>query len=192
MTFKGYDIFSSLLPGFLFLLAVLNVLGVAFDKDMIVAYTAIAFLLGYMINTISSWLEDFYFFTWGGKPSTCLLEGKSIWKVKFYHSTKVKVLLVGEASSHTSPDELFSIAMRYANGQKDPRIEDFNSTYALSRSLLTSVFLGSIFLLIQHARDWHYYAILLPTLLVMWLRCKQRAYYYSKEVLDVYLKIKTP
>ena len=192
MTFKAYDIFSSLLPGFLLLLAILNALGFTFDKDMVVAYTPVAFLLGYMINTISSWLEDLYFFSWGGKPSRCLLQGRGIWKVKFYHSIKAKTLLNQDANPNASLDELFSIAMRYANGQKDSRVEDFNGSYALSRSLLTSVIFGSIFLLTQHYQDWRYYAITIPTVFIMWLRSKQRAYYYCKEVLDVYLKIKTP
>ena len=194
MTFKAYDIFSSLLPGFLLLLAALNLLGYNFDKDLVVAYTPIAFLLGYIINTVSSWLEDLYFLTWGGKPSSRLLEGKSIWKVKFYHAARAKASLLQESSASASPssDELFSIAMRHANGQKDTRVEDFNGSYALSRSLLTSVFLASILVLVKNYYDWRYYAILIPTVFVMWLRCKQRAYYYCKEVLDVYLKAKNP
>lgn len=192
MTFKAYDIFSSLIPGFLLLLAGLYVLEIKFDKDMVVAYTPLAFLFGYMLNTISSWLEDFYFFTWGGKPSQRLLQGKGTWKVKFYHSNKARTSLIQEASANASLEELFSIAMRYANGQKDGRVEDFNSMYALSRALLTTVALGSILVLVKHNREWHYYATLLPTVVIMWLRCKQRAYYYSKEVLDVYLRIKNP
>ncbi len=192
MTFKSYDILSSLLPGFLFLLGLQNILGMSFDKDLVVAYTAVAFLLGYVINTVSSWIEDLYFITWGGKPSTRLIEGKDIWKVKFYHSSKVKQLLLSEASSNPSSDEMFSIAMRYANGAKDTRVDDFNGMYALSRSLLTTVFFCTIFLIIEHYNEWKYYASLLPILLILWIRCKQRAYYYAREVLTVYLKIKTP
>src|SRR5688572_9377858 len=98
MNFKAYDIFSSLIPGFLAVLVVLNAFDINYDKDMVVAYTAIAFLFGYLMNTISSWLEDFYFFTWGGKPSNRLLDGKSIWKVNFYHHSKAKNLLTNDCS----------------------------------------------------------------------------------------------
>lgn len=148
------------------------------------------FLLGYLINTISSWAEDIYYLSWNGKPSDCLLNGKKIWKVKFYESQKVKELLRAEtAKSNPSNDELFSIALRYAN-QKDNRVEDFNASYAFSRSLLTIVLIGGIFLLIRNYNDWKFYLLIIPAILIVWLRCKQRGYYYSREVLNVYLKIK--
>lgn len=52
-------------------------------------------------------------------PSTHLLDGKGIWKVKFYHSSKVKSLLLADSSNvKVTNDELFSVAMRKANGQK--------------------------------------------------------------------------
>lgn len=190
MTFKAYDLLSSLVPGFLCLLAFLNVLDDSFDKDMVVPYTAIAFFLGFLVNTASSWLEGFYFFTWGGKPSSLLLDGKDIWKVRFYSSVKAKNLLLEETRPNAKNDELFGTAMRMANGQKDTRVEDFNAMYAFSRSLLTTSIIGTPLLLINHYEEWKYYAILLPILGILWLRCKQRAYYYAREVLNVYLKSK--
>lgn len=191
MNFKAYDILSSLIPGFLAILVGLNAFDLKFDKDMVVAYTAIAFLLGYLMNTISSWLEDFYFLTWGGKPSDRLLEGKGIWKVKFYHQVKTKSLLLTDCSNpNAKNDELFFVAMRYANGSKDTRVDDFNALYAFSRSLLTTVFIGTIILLFENFKDWRYYVTLIPSLLIVWLRCKQRAYYYVREVLNTYLKSK--
>lgn len=191
MTFKAYDILSSLIPGFLAVLMLLSAFDMQYDNDLVIAYTAIAFLAGYIVNTISSWMEDFYFFTWGGKPSDRLLDGKSIWKVRFYHHTKVKGLLQSDSSNPSAKNsELFFIAMRYANGQKDSRVDDFNALYAFSRSLLTTVLIGTAILLIENYKDWRYYAVLLPALIIVWLRCKQRAYYYAREVLNVYLKLK--
>jgi hypothetical protein len=190
MNFKIYDVLSSLVPGFLILMAILELFNLPFDKEMIVPYTAIAFLLGFLINSISSWLEDFYFLTWGGKPSDCLLDGRDIWKVRFYQSQRVRELLKTESKNDKAKnDELFSIAMRYAN-LKDSRVEDFNATYAFSRSILTTVLIGGVFLLIRNYTDWNYYLMIMPTLLVVWLRCKQRGYYYAREVLTVYLKLK--
>jgi hypothetical protein len=190
MNFKLYDVLSSLVPGFLLLLVALNFVNLSFDSDLVVPYTAIAFLLGYLVNTISSWLEDIYIFTWNGKPSDCLLNGKDIWKVRFYESQQTTGLLKAETKK-TNPtnDELFSIAMRFAH-QKDSRIEDLNSSYAFSRSLLTCVLIGGIFLLIRNYNDFKLYFLIIPLIIVVWLRCKQRAYYYSREVLNVYLKIK--
>lgn len=191
MNFKAYDILSALVPGFLAVLVLLNVLNIKYDSSLIVPYTAIAFLLGYLMNTVSSWMEDIYFFTWGGKPSNRLLDGNDIWKVRFFNSSKAKGLLLTDCGNSTAKnDELFSIAMRYANGQKDGRADDLNALYAFSRSLLTTILIGTIILLIENYNNWKYYACLLPSLIIVWLRCKQRAYYYAREVLNVYLKSK--
>jgi len=192
MSFKAYDLLSSLVPGFLLLLAIQDGMDISFDKDLVIAYTAIAFFLGYLVNTFSSWMEDFYFFTWGGKPSSRLLDGKGVWKVNFYAWSAAKSLLIQDTRPAASNDELFSAAMRIANGQKDSRVDDFNAIYAFSRSLLTTVVLGAPILLIDHYQDWIYYAAMILVLFVSWLRCKQRAYYYAREVLNVYLKGKTP
>lgn len=189
MNFKAYDILSSLIPGFILLLVLINFLGINYNKDYVVPYTAIAFVIGFIINTISSWLEDFYFFTWGGKPSTNLLSGKSIWKVKFYEFKKAKELLEKECSiQNPSNEQLFSVAMRNVNGGKENRIEDFNSSYAFSRVLLTTALVATVFLLFKNYSDWKYYSICLPSLFAIWLRCKQRGYYYAREVLNEYLK----
>lgn len=191
MQFKAYDIFSTLIPGFLTLFSLLQLLGVPYDKDYAIPYTATAFLLGYVINAISSWLEDFYFFTWGGKPSNNLLQGKDIWKVRFYAHSKVQELLKQDTSnSNPSHDELFSIAMREANAKKDPRVEDFNALYAFSRVLLTTTLLATFLLGARFYNDWRFYVISIPILLIIWLRAKQRGYYYAKEVINVYLKSK--
>lgn len=191
MNFKLYDILSSVVPGFLMLIALLIFFDHKFDKDLLAVYTTFSFLLGYLITTISSWLEGFYFITWGGKPSDSLLSGKDIWKVKFYDSLKVKSLLQKETSNASaSNDELFSIAMRYANNEEN-RIEDFNSSYAFSRSLLTCVIIGGAFVLIRNYSAWQYYVTVLPTVFIVWLRCKQKGYYYAREVLNFYLKSKT-
>ena len=190
MQFKAYDILSSLIPGFLVLLVVLKIANMGFDKDLAIAYTAVAFLLGYLVNTLASWMEDIYYFSWGGKPSSRLLDGKDIWKVKFYTTTEVKELLKSETSNpNPKNDELFGIAMRYANGEKDTRIDDFNASFAFSRALLTCAIICTILLLLKFPCNLTYYSSLIAVI-VIWLRCKQRGYYYAKEVLNVYLKIK--
>lgn len=191
MKFKAYDILSTLIPGFLILFGLLRFLEISYDKDQAIPYTAAAFLLGYIMNTISSWLEDFYFFTWGGKPSNNLLKGKDIWKVRFYEHKKTLDFLKSDTTNpNPSDNALFAIAMREANSIKDTRVEDFNSLYAFSRVLLTTVLITSIFILIRYSNDWRYYVICIPVVLIIWLRAKQRGYYYAREVLSVYLESK--
>lgn len=190
MTFKAYDIFSSLVPGFLMLLGLQYFFQISFDRDYIIGYTAIAFLLGYILNTLGSWMEDIYFFSWGGNPSSKLLQGKSIWKVRMFDYTQIRQHLSEKTTSvNPSEEELFSIAMRSVIGQKDTRIDDFNSIYAFSRTLLTTVLISGILILFKHYTDWKYYVSVIPAILILWLRCKQRAYYYAKEVLSVYCKV---
>ncbi len=189
MNFKAYDILSSLVPGFLLLIVVMVTFNIQYNTNFFVVYTALAFLTGFLNNTISSWLEGFYFWTWGGSPSNRLLDGKDIWKVPFYEGVKVKQLLIKDSTKdNPSNGELFSIAMRKANNQKNQRVDDFNSLYAFSRALLTMVLVATIFLLIKHYSDWRYYVIPIPILFIVWLRTKQRDYYFCREVLNTYLQ----
>lgn len=189
MNFKTYDILSSLVPGYLILLVFLLVLELPFEKEAIIPYTAIAFLLGYLVNTLGSWLEGFYFYTWGGKPSTQLLEGKDIWKVRFYQSKRAKELLINElGDTDASIDAMFFVAMRYGNGQS--RVDDFNSMYAFSRALLTTAVIGFGLLIIPNYHNLQLYLVGLPIIFILWLRCKQRGFYYSREILNAYLKAK--
>lgn len=189
MTFKAYDIFSSLVPGFLLLLVLQYFLCLPFDKDYIVGYIAIAFLLGYIMNAVGSWFEDIYVFSWGGKPSSNLLRGKSIWKIKFYNYRQVRQHLM-QKSANTNPndDELFAIAMRDVASIKDTRIDDFNAIYAFARTMLTTSLIGGILILTRNYTDWQYYIGVFLIILVLWYRCKQRGYYYAKEILNVYCR----
>lgn len=188
MNFKTYDILSALVPGFIVLVALLNFANIRFDKDMVLVYTAFAFLLGYVINATASWLEDFYYITWGGKPSSMLLEGKNIWKVSFHYAETAKKLLQKECNDpHADNDKLFGLAMRYAN-VKDTRTDDFNAAYAFSRSILTTALFAFLLLIPRYYCDWHFYILSIPLIFICWLRAKQRGYYYAKEVLTIYLK----
>lgn len=188
MNFKSYDILSTLVPGFIVLLAYLPFLGFEYNKDYIIGYTAIAFAIGYLVNIIGSLLEEFYFWTWKGKPSSNLLEGKGMWKIKQFNHIKLKENLKSKiTNSSSSNEELFSIAIRYAFTSKDNRLEDFSNSYAFSRSMLTCSILSSIVIIVSFYDDWRVY-LSIPIVLLFWYRAKQRGYYFSKEVLQVYSK----
>ncbi|SFU53405.1 hypothetical protein SAMN05216480_10692 [Pustulibacterium marinum] len=188
MTFKPYEILSALLPGFLLLIALFIFLDIPYQKDYIVAYTAIAFLIGFVVSALSSWLEGVYYFTWGGKPSERLLNGKSVWKVPFYEAEKVKSILAKHwHTENVSNDALYALAIRYANGHKDSRINEFSANYAFARVLLTTLLLILCVMLYAHYGHWQHYLFLCIVLIIVWLRCKQRAYYYAREVLNEYL-----
>jgi hypothetical protein len=196
MNFKIYDIISLLIPGYLLLYIIVNSSNIPANNDSIIFSTAIAFVLGFIISTLSSWLEIFYYFTWGGKPSDKILNGKNVWKVKFYKSKEAKELLLKETSNESpSNDELFTIALSYIN-EKDSRVENLSAYYSFSRSLLTTMIISLIVLIATNNLNQIYFFILFPLLIIIWLRSKQRGYYYAREVLKIYLqqknKIKPP
>jgi len=191
MNFKTYDILSTLIPGFVILLSLQIFLNLDYNNDYIIAYTAIAFIIGFVVNTLSSWFEDLYFWTWKGKPSDNLLNGKGIWKVHFYEANRVKELLIKDTGEKdVKSDRLFCVAMRVANGNKDTRVGDFNALYAFSRVLLTTFLIVFFVLFKEYYTDWRYYTIFFPAIYIAWLRCKQRGYYYAREVLNEYLNSK--
>lgn len=191
MKFKFYDIVSHLVPGFIFYIAYLEINNETFDKDFAVPATAIAFVVGYFINTIASWLEGFYYLTWGGKPSNKLLDGKGIWKIKFYQHEKVKEMLTHERNKQqASNDELFQVAMRYATPEVNSRVQDFNVNYAFSRVILTTILIVGFSFIYIDPSNLKIYLCFIPILFIAWYRSKQRAYYYAKEVLNTYLKCK--
>jgi len=95
-------------------------------------------------------------------------------------------------NADTKPDELFNIAMRYANGIKDTRIEAFNANYAFSRNILTACVLSFFLLYKEYYGNFNYVLLLVFATLIAWQRCKERGYYLAKEVLQVYLRLKKP
>lgn len=187
MKFKTYDILSSLISGVLILIPCLNFLGISYNKDYILFYTAVSFFLGYIINTIGSWAEFIYNWTWRGKPSDRLLDGNFIWKVKLYEYKNIKKSLLLEISEENpSNDKLFSIAMRKTVDSKNTRIQDFNAMYAFSRSILTTTIIASIFILVNNPSNILYYIISIVLIIIVWQRSKERGYYFAKEVLNQY------
>lgn len=191
MRFSIYDILSNLIPGFLILVSIYVFMDHPLGEIDITVSLVIAYLIGYINNTLSSWSEDTFNWTWGGKPSNMLLNGKDIWKVRFYDNKKVREMLERESTDQNKDiDSLFQIAMRYAHPSSNDRVKDFNSNYALSRNLIISVLISAILLNIKYWFSIAAFAISLLVFIIVWLRAKQRGYYYAREVLNTYLNIK--
>jgi len=190
MKFSTYDILSALVPGFVVFLALIHNKYIDFNKDLLIPFTGLAFIIGYFVNTLSSWVEYFLFITWRGKPSNELLKGKSIWKVDFYSSNEVRDLLIKESGKDNAKhDELFQIAMRYSAGNE--KISELNAHYTFSRAILMTVLICICIFVSNSITDFRIYFIGAILLFVAWLRCKQRGYYFAREVLNFYIKEKT-
>ena len=204
MEFKYYDVLSSLVLGYVVLIIGMYSFQIEYNSDYTVAYLAIAFLCGYIINSIGSLLEPIYYFTIGGKPSNRLLDDgkkKHCWfynlfvpkntgikKARFYETaTARKLLLKGFEDEDPKEDRLFSKAMRTVNGDQDTRVPDFLAHYALSRTILTTVLISSLLIIYANPNNWQSY-LSIVLVLICWNRYRERAYYYAREVLNEYLK----
>ena len=204
MEFKYYDVLSSLVVGYVVLIIGMYSFQIEYNSDYTVAYLAIAFLCGYIINSIGSLLEPIYYFTIGGKPSNRLLDDgkkKHCWfynlfvpkntgikKARFYETTTARTLLLeGFEDEDPKEDRLFSKAMRTVNGDQDTRVPDFLAHYALSRTILTTVLISSLLIIYANPNNWQSY-LSIVLVLICWNRYRERAYYYAREVLNEYLK----
>jgi len=189
MKYSMYDILSNLIPGFLILFALAILIDKSLNELDITASIVLSYIIGYLNNTLSSWIEDLFNWSWGGKPSDQLLEGKSIWKVTFYQADKAKEYLIKEIQVNSpSTDSLFQIALRYSI--TDERVKEFNSNYALSRNLILSFTISSV---IVNSYFWFNTWILAGSailIFIMWIRAKQRGYYFAREVLNTYIRLK--
>lgn len=190
MTFKYYDLLTHLVPGIIVLGTIQFGLGISYDALSPVPALALSYIVGYIINALGSWLENIYFITWGGKPSTKLLDGIGTRKVKFFEADKIKQFLKNQSGkSSPSSEELFGIAMRLTIDESKSRIDDFNASYGFSRTILTSGLVCTIILLKTLPYDLLEYGAILLIDLVLWQRCKERGYYFSREILNACLNV---
>lgn len=197
MNFKNYDILSNLILGYILLVALLPMAGLTFEWKASIAYLAIAYVIGYMINAIGSWIEGFYYKTIGGKPSDFFLtpsdkreknSGHS--RIKFYHTDEVIRMLKDELKDeNASTGKMFAVAMRYTNADETTRVPDLNAQYAFARSLLTTMIILTPIVITQYGVSSKAWLVLVP-LFISWYRYKDRAYYYAREVLLAYLQKK--
>lgn len=202
MNFKYYDILSTLISGCILVL----VIAFAIDKDTSemnsVLLLALAYVLGYVLNAISGLIEPFYYWTMGGMPSDRLLTAPSVSKktgkakkytgcrhIRFYQYEKVISNLMCELSNpNASTREMFERAKAYSSTKTDSRVPDFNSQYAFSRAMLTLNLGVGIILSFDFFGCWWYWPSFLGVSFLLWNRCKERGYYYAREVLVEYLK----
>lgn len=204
MNLKYYDILSCLIVGYAMIVVIMYSFHIEYSTDHTVAYLAMAFLFGYIINSLGSLLEPMYYFSIGGKPSKRLLNNSDtkhcrfyhifipdctgINKVHFYETAAVrKILIKGLGGNSPSEDRLFAKAMMEVNGDTNSRVPDFNAQYALSRTILTAVLISTGLIIASYPNNWQSY-LSIVVLLICWNRYRERAYYYAREVLNEYLK----
>jgi hypothetical protein len=188
INFKYYDILSHLVPGLL-IYAVINHYMKQLAPDLpVVPLLAIAYVIGYFNNTLSSWLEGFYRYLMGGNPINSFFDKQGIWKVRFSRGMELKQLLRDKMENQTANNyQVFIEAMKIANSNSTSRLEDLNASYAFSRGIVTSLLItGSLIIYFNYSNFFAYLAVL-SLLLISLFRCHQRNGYYVREVLNVVL-----
>lgn len=196
MNFKYYDLMSSLVSGVIVAVSFNIIFDLGYTYDVI-PLLAVAYIIGYFINGLSSLLENTYYKTMGGMPSSILLtpiDGQNYTgykRVKFYEACMAIDLLKAELGDcNASLGKIFERAMSYSNDDDKTRVPDFNAQYAFSRVLLTTSLLLSVLWLSQYYSEWWMWLLAIFIIYMSWRRCKERGYYYAKEVLTVYLRKK--
>lgn len=196
MSFKYYDLLSNLTVGIVVFYAIWKLLFPDFEISEWIVIPA-GYVLGYFLNALSSLIEPFLFCTICGKPSDKLLTPVSgqkwtgIKKVKFFFAEEaVKALKKDTGDAEATTDKMFGYAMRIANPNKDSRVPDFNGHYALTRVILTTVLIAIVLVEVRFYYIWYSWPISIGILLLAWNRYRVWGYYYAREVLNEYLKLK--
>lgn len=203
MNFKYYDTLCTIISG----AVLLFVLSLAIEWDIkdvnVVILLAIAFVFGYLINAISAMAEPLYYWLMGGVPSDKLLTppesgrcGKvrsytGFGRIRFYEYEKAIRLLKEELKDDKAePRKMFCKAVSYSNSNDKTRVQDFNAHYAFSRVMLTLVVVSTALMMTQYYDKWWAWVLSVGVVLLFGKRCKERGYYYAKEVLVEYIKAK--
>ena len=196
MNFRLYDILAMLVQGIL-------VTGTAlflFYPDCLngansLYLTAVAFFIGYIINALGSWLEEFYRWLVGGKPSTTIFHPKKgknysgAGRVRFYQVDIVSQLLCKDCNVDEvkgNEEILFSHAKNIAEKSDNKRIQEFNATYAMSRSFLTAAIILMFLIIVRFPCCLYSYLSILIVVVCLF-RLRDFNYYYVREVLTTYL-----
>ena len=156
-------------------------------------FAALSFCIGYLINTIGSWLQKPLFWSFGGMPTKQLLRNKKgkpyagISSVPFYFSKELVEALQKDLQVDSIIDDKFSEHMQQvARKRENARIKDFNCSYAFSRSMLISSFIISALLIYKFPCIWQTYLVIIVPI-ICYFRCKNRAFHYAKEIAMEYL-----
>ena len=194
MNFRIYDLISKLIPGGVLYIALFySGLTTQLDKSQVLVLVAM-FVLGYLNETIASLLERAVLFRlFKGNPAEKLLDGKKFIHIKLFDMEEVNKIIDKEMPSKRNDLIACFLTMQAkVNKGKDTRIESFQTDYAFARNILIAIFLENIIYIFkdfeyQSITFWLYCFINIAVLYISFLRCKQRNYYYCKEVIEVFV-----
>lgn len=200
MNFKYYDTLSTLISGIVLLFILSNATCRDISNLNVLVLMSLGYVIGYMLNAVSALLEPLYFMLMGGTPSDKLMKaprpsfcGKKrkytgYGRIRFYEYEKAVRLLRKELNDDkANVRKMFGKAMSYSNSNDKTRVPDFNAQYAFSRVMLTLVIISVCVIMPNFYDVWWAWLIAFAVILLVGQRCKDRGYYYAREVLLEYL-----
>lgn len=124
---------SSLVSGVLVAVSINIIFDLGFEYEA-VTLMAVAYVIGYFINALSSLLEKFYYKAMRGMPSDILLTpvvGQNYTgtkRVRFYEAdTAIQELKTELGDNNASLGKMFGRAMSYSNDDEKTRVPDFRN-----------------------------------------------------------------
>jgi hypothetical protein len=194
MKLKYYDLLSNVIIGIV-LIAAVKIIWFKNQSLDVEIYIAGGYILGYIINAISSLMEPMLYWLIGGMPSDRLLtpekgqDWTGIRKVKFYEAHRAIEKLKSElGKNNASTSRMFACAMHHSVSNSESRVLDFNAQYAFSRAIFTCTLVLFIFVSTQLYDIWYFWIIGLAVLLLTGNRFREKGFYFAREVLNEYLK----
>ncbi len=183
MNLNLYNELSHLVCWILIYISCLKAFGIPYNTLDTLLVTAISYVIWYFINTFWAWIEWLLFWSWWGKPSSQLLDGKKCGRIYFYEYEKIKQILKKKSKKpNPSSDNLFGVAMRLVD--ETSKVESMNWQYAFSRALFVTVIIGGLLLVKNFYCYAFFWIILIFLIFIAWYRAKERGFYYAKEVLQ--------
>lgn len=192
MEFKIYDILSSLVHGVICLGTAMQLWSISFNDYGTVYFISVSFCIGYLINTLGSWLQKILFWSFGGVPTKQMLSNRKgqtysgIRSVPFYFTEELINELKQDLGNNANEDKFSDRIQQIARESANSRIKDFNCSYAFSRSFIVSSSIISAMIISAFPHFWQtYFVLIIP--IICYLRCRNRAFHYAKEVAMEYL-----
>lgn len=90
MKLRFYDILSHLIPGLMIYFSIMFLWEIPQHWQQFLPAFAFSMAIGFFVNALSSWLEPIFYWTWGGKPSNQLLNGKELLRLGSMKKKKLK------------------------------------------------------------------------------------------------------
>lgn len=197
-----YDILNTLVPGILLLFwvsvcfpVIMPILSPKFPEAFnILILTAVSIVLGFLIQSFADIFIAKNKRLWGGAPSDLILEGRAEHTLDKHTVRRIKEQLraaMGDATA--SDDAIFYFALQHSESIGAGRASRFHSLEACHESLLALIIAGIVLFTASicwgagNAWTISEQFILLITLflslIMIFLRTKDRKYYFVREVL---------